>query len=86
MGTSFSAPPVSLTIPMRYHRFKIIILAVFMAEIVKLITCIGLVVIEEGTFLRFKASLHNAIIKNKMDTVSSHDSLLRLQLIKIYFS
>lgn len=41
-----------------------------MAEVVKLVTCIGLVIMEEGTFLRFKASLHNAIIKNKVDTVS----------------
>lgn len=46
------------------------VLAVFMAEIVKLLTCIGLVLLEEGTFLRFKASVHNAIIKNKTDTVS----------------
>jgi Nucleotide-sugar transporter len=43
--------------------------AVFMAEITKLITCIGLVYMEEGTMLRFKASLYNAIIKNKVDTV-----------------
>lgn len=47
--------------------------AVFCAELVKLITCIGLVLNEEGTFLRFKASLHNGIIKNKTDTVSAND-------------
>lgn len=40
-----------------------------MAEITKLITCIALVFIEEGTMLRFKATLYNAIIKNKADTV-----------------
>lgn len=45
-------------------------LAVFMAEITKLLTCLVLVYLEEGTMLRFKASLHNAIVKNKTDTVS----------------
>lgn len=49
---------------------NILILAVFCAEVVKLITCLGLVLLEEGTFLRLKASLHNAIVKNKTDTVS----------------
>lgn len=44
--------------------------AVFCAELVKLLTCVVLVFMEEGTFLRFKASLHNAIVKNKTDTVS----------------
>lgn len=44
-------------------------LAVFMAEIVKLLTCLVLVLMEEGTLLRFKATLHSAIVKNKMDTV-----------------
>lgn len=41
-----------------------------MAELTKLLTCLLLVFLEEGTTLRFKASLHNAIVKNKMDTVS----------------
>lgn len=40
-----------------------------MAELVKLVTCMVLVFLEEGTFLRFKTSLHNAIVKNKMDTL-----------------
>lgn len=40
-----------------------------MAELVKLVTCMGLVFLEEGTFLRLKTSLHNAIVKNKMDTL-----------------
>lgn len=48
-----------------------IISAVFMAELSKLLTCIVLVLIEEGTFIRFKASFHNAIIKNPVDTVST---------------
>jgi len=44
--------------------------AVFAAELTKLITCMVLVFLEEGTLIRFKASLHNAIVKNKVDTVS----------------
>lgn len=40
-----------------------------MAEVTKLITCIFLVFNEEGTFVRFKSSLYNAIIKNKVDTL-----------------
>lgn len=44
--------------------------AVFCAEMLKLLTCLVLVFMEEGTALRFKASLHSAIIKNKVDTVS----------------
>lgn len=43
--------------------------AVFMAEITKLLTCLVLVFLEEGTMLRFKASLYNAIVKNKTDTL-----------------
>lgn len=54
-----------------YSSSPIFLPAVFCAELVKLITCVCLVLNEEGTFLRFKASLHNAIIKNKMDTVIS---------------
>lgn len=42
-----------------------------MAEITKLLTCLVLVFMEEGTALRFKASLYNAIVKNKSDTVKS---------------
>ena len=42
-----------------------------MAEITKLLTCLVLVFLEEGTMLRFKASLYNAIVKNKTDTVSA---------------
>jgi len=43
--------------------------AVFCAELLKLLTCLVLVFMEEGTALRFKASLHSAIIKNKVDTL-----------------
>lgn len=43
--------------------------AVFMAEVTKLLTCLVLVFLEEGTMLRFKTSLYNAIIKNKVDTL-----------------
>lgn len=50
-------------------KLRFVFVAVFLAELLKLVTCIGLVLLEEGTFLRFKASLHNAIIKNKVDTV-----------------
>jgi hypothetical protein len=42
-----------------------------MAEMTKLLTCLVLVFMEEGTMLRFKASLYNAIVKNKTDTVST---------------
>lgn len=42
-----------------------------MAEITKLLTCLALVFMEEGTTLRFKASLYNAIVKNKTDTVKN---------------
>jgi UDP-sugar transporter A1/2/3 len=40
-----------------------------MAEVTKLLTCMFLVFNEEGTFVRFKASLHSAIVKNKVDTL-----------------
>lgn len=57
-----------------------------MAEMTKLLVCMVLVLLEEGTFLRFKASLHNAIIKNKVDTVSRHDSSKAAFLHLITFS
>lgn len=60
-------------------RFAILIyrslLAVFCAELVKLLTCLVLVFMEEGTYLRFRASLYNAIVKNKADTVSQEEML-----------
>lgn len=50
--------------------FSITVLAVFMAEVVKLVVCLFLVYLEEGSsMIRLKASLINAIIKNKTDTV-----------------
>lgn len=55
-----------------YDNFFYIFLAVFMAELTKLLTCLVLVFMEEGTATRFKTSLHNAIIKNKLDTVSEN--------------
>lgn len=43
----------------------------FMAEVVKLVVCLFLVYLEEGSsMIRLKASLINTIIKNKTDTVS----------------
>lgn len=56
---------------------KFFILAVFMAELTKLLVCMVLVFMEEGTLLRFKASLHNAIVKNKTDTVSKRSHLIK---------
>lgn len=42
--------------------------AVVMSELVKLLTCLVLVYMEEGTFLRLRSTLHNTIIKQPMDT------------------
>lgn len=45
-------------------------LAVFMAELVKLLTCLVLVFYEEGEdFQRFVKKLHTTVVKNYMDTV-----------------
>lgn len=53
------------------------ILAVFMAEVVKLVVCLFLVYLEEGSsMIRLKASLINTIIKNKTDTVSAYRNVL----------
>ncbi|XP_043260701.1 UDP-galactose translocator [Colletes gigas] len=43
--------------------------AVVMAEVVKLLTCLVLVFIEEGNFLKFCNSLKLAIIKQPIDTL-----------------
>lgn len=40
-----------------------------MAEVVKLITCLIIVKIEEGTFEKFLRSLHTTVIKNSTDTL-----------------
>lgn len=55
----------------KYAIFIVILFeAVFCAELLKLVTCFIIVYKEEGTAVRFKASLHSAVIKNKGDTVS----------------
>ncbi|XP_076749407.1 UDP-galactose transporter [Xylocopa sonorina] len=43
--------------------------AVLMAEVVKLLTCLILVLIEEGNFSKFISSLHTTIIKQPIDTL-----------------
>ncbi|CAL7944466.1 unnamed protein product [Xylocopa violacea] len=43
--------------------------AVLMAEVVKLLTCLILVFIEEGNFPKFCTSLHTNIIKQPIDTL-----------------
>lgn len=40
-----------------------------MAEMVKLLTCLFLVFREEGSLHKLQTGLHNAIIKNKADTL-----------------
>lgn len=40
-----------------------------MSEVVKLITCLSLVFIEEGNFSKFFNSLNTTIIKQPMDTL-----------------
>lgn len=48
-----------------------------MAEVVKLVVCLFLVYLEEGSsMIRLKASLINTIIKNKTDTVSAYRNVL----------
>lgn len=50
--------------------FSVSLLAVFMAELVKLLTCLVLVFFEEGEdFQRFIKKLHITVVKNYMDTV-----------------
>ncbi|KAE8744683.1 hypothetical protein FOCC_FOCC008686 [Frankliniella occidentalis] len=43
--------------------------AVLMSEFVKLITCLGIVWKEEGSFARATASIHNTVIKQPLDTL-----------------
>ncbi|CAB0043147.1 unnamed protein product [Trichogramma brassicae] len=43
--------------------------AVFMAEVVKLITCLVVVFLQEGSFNKFLNALNNTIIKNPKDTL-----------------
>ncbi|XP_001601496.2 UDP-galactose translocator isoform X2 [Nasonia vitripennis] len=43
--------------------------AVFMAEVVKLITCLFMVFLEEGSFSKFISALDNTVIKQPKDTL-----------------
>ena len=40
-----------------------------MSELVKLVTCLGLVFLEEGNFNKFIGSIDTTIIKQPMDTL-----------------
>lgn len=40
-----------------------------MAEVVKCITCLVLVYLEEGSFSKFLNSLHTTIVKQPLDTL-----------------
>lgn len=63
-----------VSLSMRYSRIRpgerfLSSTAVVMAEVVKLITCLSLVFIEEGNFSKFFNSLNTTIIKQPLDTL-----------------
>lgn len=74
-GDRFISTTGNINNPLRSLPFEITILflpvsAVFMAEIVKLVTCLVLVFLEEGKNAeKFVTALHRTIIKNPVDTI-----------------